>query len=432
MQYAEPWFEGAFEGRPEALAVEDGTVSLTAAALAARSREVAAELVGSRPRTVGLMLEPGCDWVVACHASWLSGAVVLPIDPTADRETLERRVSRCDLVLDSLPDGRNGFEPRPIDPLSPAAILYTSGTTAEPTEVMLSHSNLIAQGVASRHPLGGNEADRWLSSLSPTHSGGLTVPVRSSVWGCTAVIRPRFEVEAFHSLLSGSSEAITVVSLVPVMLERLLAAGLESPPTLRRAVVSGAPLEDSLKRRALEAGIPIVEAWGMTQTCGMATVEREPGSGGAGEALPGIHLEIAPDGEIRLGGATVAPGVQVGGMFDSGDLGRIAGGSLHVTGRKSGMIISGGENVSPERVELVLSAHPLVKEALVYGEADREWGEAVICELVLSGDCGDDELRSFCRSRLAAWEVPKRFDRVSVLHRTDSGKLLRRRGQASE
>jgi acyl-CoA synthetase (AMP-forming)/AMP-acid ligase II len=164
----------------------------------------------------------------------------------------------------------------------------------------------------------------------------------------------------------------------------------------------------------------------------MATVEREPGSGGAGEALPGIHLEIAGDGEIRLGGPTVAPGVQVGGMFDSGDLGRIAGGSLHVTGRKSGMIISGGENVSPERVELVLSAHPLVEEALVYGEANREWGEAVICEVVLSGDCGDDELRSFCRSRLAAWEVPKRFDRVSALHRTDSGKLLRRRGQAND
>ena len=118
----------------------------------------------------------------------------------------------------------------------------------------------------------------------------------------------------------------------------------------------------------------------------------------------------------------------MGGMFDSGDLGQIAGCALHVTGRKSGMIISGGENVSPERVELVLSGHPLVEEVIVFGEADREWGEAVICEVVLSGDCGDDELRSFCRSRLAAWEVPKRFDRVPGLRRTDSGKLVRRRG----
>ncbi len=165
----------------------------------------------------------------------------------------------------------------------------------------------------------------------------------------------------------------------------------------------------------------------MTQTCGMATVERVPGEGGAGEALPGIHIETARDGEIRIGGATVAPGVQVGGMFDSGDLGRIAGGALYVTGRKSGMIISGGENVSPERVEQVINGHPLVERALVFGEPDDEWGEVVVCELVLSAACDDDALRSYCRERLAAWEVPKRFDRVSELAVTDSGKVVRRR-----
>jgi O-succinylbenzoic acid--CoA ligase len=239
------------------------------------------------------------------------------------------------------------------------------------------------------------------------------------------LLRPKFEVSDFAELLASPDAAISLVSLVPTMLLRLLDAGLSDPPTLRRAVVSGAPLTSDLKLRALDAGIPVVEAWGMTETTGLAAVERQPGQGGAGPALDGIHIELSESGEIRVGGPTVAPGVMVGAMFNTGDLGSLDGGVLRVTGRASSLIISGGQNVSPERVEDVLSAHPAVEACRVFGVDSSEWGQSVAAEIVVSGDPSDAELRAHCADRMAVWETPRTFIRVAELEMTASGKPTR-------
>ena len=429
MEYGAAWFESAFKSAPDAVAASDPDGSLSALEIGLKARSLAAKLRPESPKVVGLDLPAGVDWIVAAQGVWLSGAAILPLDSGLDSAERERRLGRCDLVLDSSKleavgrDGGKGCSAP--TPHSPAALLYTSGTSSQPTEVMLSHGNLIAQGTLSNRALGASRADRWLSALPLNHTGGLTVVARSAVWGSQSVLRPKFEVADFENLLSSSDAAITLVSLVPTMLLRLLDAGLSNPPSLRRAVVSGAPLTSDLKLRALDAGIPVVEAWGMTETTGMAAVERQPGQGGAGPALDGIHIEVSESGEIRVGGPTVAPGVMVGAMFNTGDLGTLDGGVLRVTGRASSLIISGGHNVSPERVEDVLSAHQSVEACRVFGIDSSEWGQSVAAEIVVSGDPSDAELRAHCADRLAVWETPRTFARVAQLEMTTSGKPTR-------
>ena len=430
MYYGLQWFESAFEQRPDAVVVTDPVGSLTAAELQSRSRKLASYLSSLGARYVGIELVPGSDWLVALRGVWLAGAVAVPIDPLADGATRERLIARSDVVLSELPDLAGLAEHRLgslIDPMFPAVVLLTSGTSSTPTEVMLSHGNLVAQGLASRGALDGLRADRWLSTLPVNHTGGLTVPVRTSVWGAEAILLPRFEVDSVCALLMDPSEAISLVSLVPTMLLRLLDHGLENPPTLRRAVVSGAPFGPALRDRALLAGVPVVESWGMTETTGMAAIERSPGVGGAGRPLDGVHIELSAEGLIRVGGSTVAPGVMVGGMFDTGDLGEFRDGNLHVIGRAGSMIISGGHNVSPERVESVLDAHPLVSQSLVFGRQDEAWGELVCAEVAVSSELSDEDLLSFCRERLAAWETPRVINRVESILLTKTGKPDRSR-----
>jgi O-succinylbenzoic acid--CoA ligase len=206
------------------------------------------------------------------------------------------------------------------------------------------------------------------------------------------------------------------------MLTRLLDAGLREPPTLRWALLGGGPLPPELLGRAAEAGVPVAPTYGMTEACSQIATFGWP--------LPGVELELADDGELLVRGPTVAQAtLSPDGWLHTGDLAAFdARGRLKITGRKSETIVSGGENVAPAEVEAVLLAHPAVIDAGVHGQADPEWGEAVVAAVVArDGVAVDaDELRAFCAHRLAGFKVPKAVRFVESLPRTGSGKLLRR------
>jgi len=428
VEYGSTWFGGALARHPDAVALSDRSGSASGGELLERAGSVACALGDRKLQVVGLDLEPGIDWVVALFGTWGAGAIAMPIDPRLDGDTREARLGRCDEVLDSVPDGGGKPAPgAPPGPPDPALLLHTSGSTGAPQEVLLSHANLIAQATGARDALEGSRADRWLSTLPLSHMGGLGVVARCAAWGCEAIIRERFDAGEVARLLSDREEGVTVVSLVPTMLRRLLDEGLRHPPTLRRAIVSGAPLPIGLKQEAIGAGVPLVESWGMTETTAMATVERRPGQGGAGQPLPGVHVEISEEGGIRVGGPTVAPGMTVGGMLETGDAGTIDDGVLTVHGRAGSRIITGGEKVVPERVEAVLASVPGVEQCVVFGEPDPEWGEVVVARVVASRDPGrdGDALERACREGLAPWEVPKRIEFVGAIEVTASGKPVR-------
>jgi O-succinylbenzoic acid--CoA ligase len=220
--------------------------------------------------------------------------------------------------------------------------------------------------------------------------------------------------------LTDPGRRITLVSLVPTMLARLLDAGLERPPTLRWALLGGGPIPPGLLARAGAAGVPVAPTYGMTEACSQIATFGWP--------LPGVEMETV-EGEVLVRGPIVAPGAaDERGWLHTGDLGRFGENGLEIVGRKSDTIITGGENVAPTEVEAVLLEHPAVADAGVHARSDPEWGEAVVAAVVLRPGvaANADELREHCAARLARFKVPKEVRFLDTLPRTPSGKLIRR------
>jgi O-succinylbenzoic acid--CoA ligase len=301
------------------------------------------------------------------------------------------------------------------DLVAVALRMFTSGTTSAPKPVALTYGNLLFSALGSAVALGLDENERWLCPLPLAHVGGLSILVRSAIYATTAVVHERWDTD--RALEALNHRHITLASLVPTQLARLLDAGLERPPDLRYILLGGAPAPPALLDRAATAGVPVAETYGMTEAASQIVTFGRP--------LPFATVELAPDGEIVVGGPTVAGG----GPLPTGDLGAFdEDGRLRVIGRKADTIVTGGENVAPQEVEAVLAAHPGIADAAVVGRPDPEWGEALVA-LIVPRDGGlppDAELKAFCRARLAGFKVPKRFEAVSALPRNAAGKLSRR------
>jgi O-succinylbenzoic acid--CoA ligase len=256
-----------------------------------------------------------------------------------------------------------------------------------------------------------------------THVGGLSIPIRSAIYSTTAVLHGRFDIEAVLNELMDPARRITMVSLVPTMLSRLLDAGLERPPALRWALLGGGPIASPLLERAEAAGVPVAPTYGMTEACSQIATFGCP--------LPGVNycIDGGTPGEVLVEGPIVAPAALAqDGWLHTGDLGQIEHGRLQIVGRIADTIITGGENVAPAEVEGLLLEHPAVADAAVFGRPDAEWGEAVSARVVLRPGARVDvaALRAHCAARLAPFKVPKAFSFSERLPRSETGKLVRR------
>jgi O-succinylbenzoic acid--CoA ligase len=369
---------------------------------------------------------PSHDLVVALHACLLLGAVAIPIDLRLAEAEQALRTARASLVLDALPEdlgrGAPARPPQAINPDATATLMFTSGTTAGPKPVALSYDNWLWNALGSALALGLDPEERWLCPMPLAHVGGLSIQIRSAVYGTTVLLHERFDTERVLAALMDPAERVTLVSLVPTMLSRLLDAGLREPPTLRRVLLGGGPIAPALLAGARDARVSVSPSYGMTEACSQIATDGVP--------LLGTEVRIAEDGEVLVRGRTVAAGaLEADGWLHTGDLGALdTAGRLVIAGRKADTIISGGENVAPAEVESVLLEHPGVLDAAVFGRADPEWGEAVVAQVVLAegADIAAEALRAHCASRLAPFKVPKRFEPVSGVPRGVTGKLLRR------
>ncbi|MGH2877344.1 MAG: AMP-binding protein [Solirubrobacteraceae bacterium] len=366
---------------------------------------------------------PALELVVAVHACLLIGSVAVPIDSRLSEHERAQRRDRSKLTLRELPR---------VAPLAPedalafegdrtATLMFTSGTTAGPKPVELSCENWLWNAIGSALALGLDPDERWLCPMPLAHVGGLAIQIRSAIYATTVLLHERFDTERALAALMDPAEGVSLVSLVPTMLSRLLDAGLREPPTLRRTLLGGGPIAPALLERARAAGVPVSPSYGMTEACSQIATDGVP--------LLGVELRVDAEGEVLVRGRTVAAGsLAPDGWLHTGDLGTLdAGGRLSIVGRSADTIVSGGENVAPAEVEAVLLEHPAVADAAVLGRADPEWGEAVVALVIpAAGDALDAaQLRAHCAARLAPFKVPKRFNAVATLPRTATGKLLR-------
>jgi o-succinylbenzoate---CoA ligase len=262
------WLQRARAVHPDRVAIEGPERSLTYAELAESAVSVARTLTagGARGR-VALELAPGEEFVVALHGCLLAGVAAVPIDLRLSEDERRRRRAGAELVLTEPQRSFGTTMPARFrgDPV--LAVVHTSGTTAAPKPVELRYGNFQASALGSAVALGLDPAERWLCPMPLTHVGGLSIPIRSAIYATTAVLHGRFETEAVVEELMNPERRITMVSLVPTMLARLLEAGLERPPTLRWALLGGGPIPRPLLERAQAADVPVAPTYGMTEAC---------------------------------------------------------------------------------------------------------------------------------------------------------------------
>ena len=449
--------------RPDAPALDDGERAWTYAELDAAVGRMARRLSplgAARGATVALMAHPSALSVQVFHAVPRTGAVLALLNPRLGRVSMERALEEIgpDLILsteqdipaleldpgwvttvDDLPKAAAAIEEATVlsstggDLESPFAMLFTSGTSGNPKTVPIHSRALSASGraVAARLDLG--DGDRWYTSLSMAHIGGLALVYRSAQLGCTLLVRGAFSTRMLADLIDSGD--VTHASLVPTMLHQLLEArgGSPVPPTLKCLLVGGAAAGRSLVETAVQEGYPIALTYGATEACSQVAtappelVRTKPDT--VGFPLDGIELRLSDGGEICIRGATVTPAVvDEDGWFATGDLGeRDDDGHLRLTGRLGDRIISGGVNVDPLSVENVMRELPGVAAVAVVGVLDDLWGEVVAALVVPDSDTSPEPaaLLAAARERLAKAEIPRRIELADALPVNANGKVDR-------
>jgi O-succinylbenzoic acid--CoA ligase len=494
------WLTRCAENTPQRLAVQCGQVRWSFAELAEQAGRLARQLATagvSAGDRVALLASNGLAYVACVHALTRLGAILVPLNTRlsvaelrwqledvragllisdagmAERaDEIDTALPRALLQTDSpasdraevtllTPEGNPYAEGevslrKLIDLDATQVIMYTSGTTGRPKGVLITYGMQWWNAVASALNLGHRPDDCWLACLPLFHIGGLSILMRSVIYGISVILLEKFDEHAVNQAIR--REGVTIISVVAVMLQRMLDA-LESeggrasyPTTLRCVLLGGGPAPRPLLEQCASLRIPVAQTYGLTESCSQAVTLapadalRKPGS--AGRPLLPVQLQILHEGHpvragepgtIYLKGPTITPGYAdrpaetaeafQDGWFCTGDLGYLdADGYLYVLDRRSDLIISGGENIYPAEVESVLLAHPAVAEAGVCAQDDPRWGQVPIAFVKLhpGQHVAPTILLDHARQHLAGYKVPRSITFVEELPRNSAGKLLRR------
>jgi o-succinylbenzoate---CoA ligase len=433
------WLAQRAQSCPERIALIAEGAEVNFAELEAEANWVARRLAAHgvrRGSTAALTMDPRREQVVLVHALMKVGAALLPLSPRLTEAERAAIVAAIEPMVDLDDPGLLTQTEADLPMLGEhdtddvCAYVLSSGSTGAPKPIGLTYGNFLWSAMGGAFNIGVDPADRWLCCVPLSHIAGLSIVMRSAIYGTTAVVHDGFDVDEVARSLA--KDGITVVSLVTTMLSRLLDAGADlSGP--RAILVGGGPVPESMLAEALDRGATVVQTYGLTETCSQVTTLAPEDAlrklGSAGRPLLSSHVRIR-GGEILVQGPTVAPGrYDESGWLHTGDLGYIDDeGFLYVRDRIDDMIVTGGENVVPSEVEETLLRHPAVADAAVVGREDPEWQQAVTAVVVLApgAEVTSDELRHHCAETLAGYKVPKRVERVAALPRTPSGKLMRR------
>jgi acyl-CoA synthetase (AMP-forming)/AMP-acid ligase II len=379
-----------------------------------------------------------------------SGAVLAFADPEPARLLAAQGILTVDvrtLPGDASPAAGIAAAPRDV-----ALLAYTSGTTGTPKGVPLTHGRLAASIGSAMAAWRWHRDDVLAHALPLYHQHGLSGVHAALIAGGTVHIRSRFT--AADLVRTIEETRATALFAVPTIYQALMDAGsftAAEVPSLRLAVCGSAPLSPALAGRLAGAlgRTPLIR-YGTTESgLNASNPVDDPRGDTVGMPLPGVLARIAAadagadpgaDGEIQVRGpqvfggywndpAATAAALTPDGWFRTGDIGAVdpATGHLRIRGRIKEMIITGGLNVYPREVEIVLEAHPSVAEAAVAGVPHDRWGEQVTAWVVLRDGHGFDEaaLIAHAHTRLTGYKCPKRVFRLAALPRNHVGKIIR-------
>jgi acyl-CoA synthetase (AMP-forming)/AMP-acid ligase II len=345
-----------------------------------------------------------------------------------------------------------------------AVVLFTSGTTAAPKAVELTHDNLFNYVTGTVDFGSAAPEDAALVCVPPYHIAGVGAVLSNVYAGRRLVYLTGFDPHAWIELIQ--AEHITSATVVPTMLSRIVSALEESPATLdslRTLAYGGSRVALPLVRRALALmpHVGFVNAYGLTETSSTVALLTPDDHwaalrsddeqairrlGSVGRTVPGIEVQIRDDdgrvlppggtGELFLRGAQIAgrytgigSTLDSNGWFPTRDLATVDdAGYLYVHGRSDDTIIRGGENIAPAELEDVIIEHPSVRDVAVVGADDPEWGQIIVAVVVPEADtCPSvDELRDWVHARLRGSRTPDRVVFRDELPVSPTGKVLRR------
>jgi len=385
-----------------------------------------------------------------------SGASVLIIDPELEKDLAGVQCKHKFVIgRDDATIYLEGVEPQPWEPDedATATINYTSGTTARPKGVQMTHRMLWTNASTFGWQAGVNDRDVYLHTLPMFHCNGWGMPYAVTAMGVKQVVLRK--VDGAEILRRIDEHGVTLLCGAPAVVAAVLTAAAEwdgpIPGTGRtRIVVAGAPPPtQTIERVETELGWEFIQIYGLTETSPLLTMNRSRAEwddltpherasllSRAGAPALGVTLKTDEEGEVLARANHVLLGYWAqpeetaaaleGGWFHTGDGGFIEADSyLTISDRKKDVIISGGENVSSIEVEDRLFSHPAVAEVAVIGVPDEKWGETVKALVVLTpgAEVTEAELIAHCRSTLAHYKCPTSIDFRDELARTATGKL---------
>jgi O-succinylbenzoic acid--CoA ligase len=349
-----------------------------------------------------------------------AGPAICPISPDLSGAALTALLDALRPAWVETEDGRRAYGRGPGVPVpaGTAVLIATSGSTGRPKIVELSGAALRHSASATLSRLGTEPGQRWLCCLPTSHIAGIQVLVRSLVAGADPVIQPRFDPAAVAA--AGGAH----LSVVPTQLRRLLDAEVDLS-AFGAILLGGAAVPAALVESARARGGRVITTYGMSETCGGCVYDGVP--------LNGVSVRLGADGRIRLAGPVLFSGYRLepelsaaardGEWFVTQDLGVIEEGLLRIRGRVDDVINTGGEKVVAGEVASVLLRHPSVKDVVVVGRPDPEWGERVTAVVVAGPDVPTlDELRAWARARLPVHAAPRELELVATIPLLPSGK----------
>ena len=432
---------------------------------------------------VAFLSESSDMLIFSIAACWKLGIPFIPLNPKLSQKELESQIQDLHpslIFCDSRNRGRftgddviimdenfflNAFtfDTRNVDLPDEKKIpenelfgyFFTSGTSGKPKIVPLKRRQIITASKASSENFKPDPNHFWLLCLPLNHIGGISIILRSLIYG-SAIYR----MDVFHEMMIkeflGENTRFQAASLVPTMLKRLLDDPLfKTHREFKAILLGGGPVTSSLLKRSAERGIPIVSSYGMTETCAQIVANPMMTPSGmytplksVGKPFPPNKLQIRDDDGKRLGrnqsGTIWLKGPQVfdgyyhsedsegkfdkDGWFNTGDFGHLNGfDQLFIETRRTDLIITGGENVNPVEIEQALEAIPQINEAVVLGIPDEEWGQKVTAVVTVNTDTDPDlnEIRETLKSELVDYKLPKILKVVESIPRTPTGKVRR-------